>query len=89
MSVAWRSVVGSIEHIPSCSRADNLAACFNVASGDVEDAPAPDPLHKFDVIEKDGAVYIKGQEADIKAGRRQPKVKCSVAGEESVIIVGG
>lgn len=65
------------------------AACFNTATGDVEDAPAPDPLNRFDVFEKDGAVYVKGQESDIKNGRRQPNVKCSSTGKERVVIVGG
>jgi hypothetical protein len=64
-------------------------ACFNTATGDVEDAPAPDPLNRFDVFEKDGAVYVKGQESDIKNGRRQPNVKCSSTGNERVVIVGG
>lgn len=66
-----------------------LPACFNTATGDVEDAPAPDPLNRFDVFEKEGAVYIKGQESDIKNGRRQPNVKCSSTGSERVVIVGG
>ncbi len=64
-------------------------ACFNVSSGDVEDAPALDPLAKFDVIEKDGAVYIKGDEATIKANRRQPNTSCSPSNQEKVVVVGG
>ena len=64
-------------------------ACFNVISGDVEDAPALDPLAKFDIIEKGGAVYIKGEQSTIKSSRRQPNVKCSVQGQEKVLIVGG
>ncbi|KAJ5096312.1 hypothetical protein NUU61_005668 [Penicillium alfredii] len=65
-------------------------ACFNIGSGDVEDAPAPNALNKFDVFEKDGAVYIRGTETDIKAGQRNPVVQCSVSKpEERVVIVGG
>ncbi|KAJ5806888.1 AIF-like mitochondrial oxidoreductase, partial [Penicillium riverlandense] len=65
-------------------------ACFNIGTGDVEDAPAPNALNKFDVFEKNGAVYIRGTEADIKAGQRNPVVKCSVSQpEERVVIVGG
>ncbi|KAL8671266.1 MAG: hypothetical protein Q9168_004235 [Polycauliona sp. 1 TL-2023] len=64
-------------------------ACFNVGTGDVEDAPALDPLAKFDVYEKDGAVYIKGEEATIKASRRNPNVKCSAQGQDKVVVVGG
>ncbi|KAL8850513.1 MAG: hypothetical protein Q9221_004561 [Calogaya cf. arnoldii] len=64
-------------------------ACFNVGTGDVEDAPALDPIAKFDVYEKKGAVYIKGEEATIKASRRNPNVKCSAQGQEKVVVVGG
>lgn len=64
-------------------------ACFNVGTGDVEDAPALDPLAKFDVYEKSGAVYIKGEEATIKASRRNPNVKCAAEGQEKVVVVGG
>ncbi|KAL8904370.1 MAG: hypothetical protein Q9207_003322 [Kuettlingeria erythrocarpa] len=64
-------------------------ACFNVATGDVEDAPALDPLAKFEVYEKNGAVYIKGEEATIKASRRKPDVKCKAQGEEKVVVIGG
>ncbi len=66
-----------------------LPACFNVGTGDVEDAPALDPLAKFDVYEKSGAVYIKGEEATIKASRRNPNVKCAAQGQEKVVVVGG
>ncbi|KAI9825677.1 MAG: hypothetical protein M1832_001021 [Thelocarpon impressellum] len=64
-------------------------ACFNVASGDVEDSPALDPLAKFQVTERDGAVYITGDEATIKAGRISSNVKCEAEGQEKVVIVGG
>ena len=55
----------------------------------MEDAPALDPLAKFDIIEKDGAVYIKGEAQTIKANRRQLDTKCSVQGQEKVIVIGG
>ncbi|KAF2435440.1 hypothetical protein EJ08DRAFT_580581 [Tothia fuscella] len=63
-------------------------ACFNIKSGDVEDSPALDPLAKFKVIEKDGAVYIEGDEATIKGGRSL-NIKCSASGSEKVVVVGG
>ena len=69
--------------------ADPLSACFNVASGDVEDAPALDPLAKFDIVEKSGGVYIKGDEKTIQASRRQPNTKCAAQGQEKVVVVGG
>ncbi|TID26925.1 putative rubredoxin-nad(+) reductase protein [Venturia nashicola] len=64
-------------------------ACFNVTTGDVEDAPALDPLAKFEIVEKNGAVYIKGEESVIKANRRKLSLKCSAKGAEKVVIVGG
>ena len=63
-------------------------ACFNVATGDVEDAPAPHALNKFDVFEKDGGVYIKGKEADIKGGSRKVNIKTTPQSDEKLVIVG-
>ncbi|KAH6655925.1 monodehydroascorbate reductase [Truncatella angustata] len=66
-------------------------ACFNAGTGDVEDAPALDALPVFKAIERDGAVYITGDEATIKAGRRQPNVK-SASGQaqgDRIVVVGG
>jgi hypothetical protein len=65
-----------------------MTACFNVSSGDVEDAPALDPLAKFDVYERNGAVYIKGEEKVIKANKRALNIKCNVKGGEHVVIIG-
>jgi len=64
-------------------------ACFKVSTGDVEDAPALDPIAKFEVIQKDGGVYIKGEESTIKANRRNLSIKCSPKSQEHVVIVGG
>ncbi|OCK77325.1 hypothetical protein K432DRAFT_395692 [Lepidopterella palustris CBS 459.81] len=64
-------------------------ACFNVASGDVEDAPALDPLATFELVEKNGAVYIKGDEAAIKANRRALNLKCLAKSSEKLLVVGG
>ncbi|KAI4755569.1 rubredoxin-NAD(+) reductase [Aureobasidium sp. EXF-3400] len=64
-------------------------ACFKVSTGDVEDAPALDPLAKFEVFERDGAVYIKGEEKTIKANRRQLNIKCrSVKEKDHVVVIG-
>lgn len=65
-----------------------MAACFKVSTGDVEDAPALDPLAKFEVYERDGAVYIKGEEKVIKANRRSLNIKCSAKGNDNVVIIG-
>ncbi|KAE8315762.1 hypothetical protein BDV41DRAFT_150408 [Aspergillus transmontanensis] len=64
-------------------------ACFNISTGDVEDAPAPKALHKFEVFEKNGAVYIKGEESTIKSGQRDPVAPCSASAPEKLVIVGG
>ena len=63
-------------------------ACFAVSTGDVEDAPALDPLAKFEVVQKDGGVYIKGEESTIKASRRNLSIKCQPKSQDRVVIVG-
>ena len=60
-----------------------------MVSGDVEDAPAPNALKKFEVFEKNGAVYINAEESDIKTAQRDPAVKCSASQSEKLVIVGG
>lgn len=55
----------------------------------MEDAPAPDALNKFEVMEKNGGVYVKGEESAIKGGRRTPNVTCKSQGEDKVVVVGG
>ncbi|KAK2834949.1 hypothetical protein FQN49_006751 [Arthroderma sp. PD_2] len=64
-------------------------ACFNVVSGDVEDAPAPNALNKYDISEKDGAFYIKTDEASLKGWGREPVKTCKVAGNDQIVVVGG
>ncbi|MCJ1476446.1 hypothetical protein MMC13_005112 [Lambiella insularis] len=64
-------------------------ACFNLSTGDVEDAPALDPLAKFEIVERDGGVWVKGEEKVIKASRRSVEHKCRPEGKEGVVIVGG
>ncbi len=51
-----------------------------------------DALPTFKVFEKDGAVFIEGEEALIKAGKRSPNFKCTKApgpDGEKVVVVGG
>ena len=66
-----------------------VAACFNIRTGDVEDAPAPNALNTFEVLQKDGAVYIKAEEAKVKGGKRLPVASFKATGEDNVVIVGG
>lgn len=70
------------------TKAHTSPACFKISTGDVEDAPALDPLAKFEVYEKEGAVYIKGEESVIKANRRTLNIKCSAKGTEKAVIIG-
>ncbi|KID61800.1 Apoptosis-inducing factor 1 [Metarhizium brunneum] len=66
-------------------------ACFNTSTGDVEEAPALDALPVFKVTERNGAVYVIGDESAIKNSRRQPNLSCAGASvaDEKVVIVGG
>ena len=66
-----------------------MAACFSVATGDVEDAPALDPLSKYEVFERDGAVYVKTDEDTLKANRRFLNLKCSSVSDDKVVVIGG
>lgn len=64
-------------------------ACFKVSTGDVEDAPALDPIAKYDLVERDGAVYVKSDEETLKANRRSLNIKCSSVSDEKVLVIGG
>ena len=66
-----------------------FAACFKVSTGDVEDAPALDPIAKYEVIEKDGAVYVKTTEEALKNNRKFLNIKCSSVSEDKVLVIGG
>ena len=71
---------------------DGILACFNAKTGDVEDAPALDALPTFKVTEHDGAIFIQGEEALIKSGKKSPAFKLSKApgpDTEKVVVVGG
>jgi hypothetical protein len=45
-------------------------------------------LNKFEVVEKDGGVYVKGSEADIKGGSRRVNVKTKPTSDDKLVIVG-
>ncbi|EWC45798.1 hypothetical protein DRE_05135 [Drechslerella stenobrocha 248] len=66
-------------------------ACFNVATGDIEDAPGLDSLNRFPVTVTDDGLTIEGEESAIKAFSRSPTYICSEATvpEDNVLIVGG
>jgi NADPH-dependent 2,4-dienoyl-CoA reductase/sulfur reductase-like enzyme len=65
-------------------------ACFNASTGDIENAPALDAIPSFKLSEKNGSVYITGEQQSIKGSRRKPNIKISgLIGLERVVIVGG
>lgn len=64
-------------------------ACFNTKTGDVEDAPAPEPLAVFTVTEKDGGVFVQGNGDHIKAGKRPLQFKMQGQQEQKLVVVGG
>ncbi|KAF2668433.1 hypothetical protein BT63DRAFT_425753 [Microthyrium microscopicum] len=65
-------------------------ACFNVTTGDVEDAPALDPLAKYEIEEKDGKVFITGDPKEVKGNfPNSLSIKCKAEGSEKVVVVGG
>jgi NADPH-dependent 2,4-dienoyl-CoA reductase/sulfur reductase-like enzyme len=67
---------------------DNLA-CFHASTGDIENAPAIDSIPSFKLTEKNGGVYITGEQQAITSSRRKPNIKITgTAGPEKVVIVG-
>ena len=65
-------------------------ACFNVTTGDVEDAPALNALAKYDVVEKNGAVFVTADEDQLKSNfPKTLSLKCQAQGAEKVVVVGG
>ncbi|KAK6905738.1 hypothetical protein I203_106569 [Kwoniella mangroviensis CBS 8507] len=69
-------------------------ACFNVCSGDIEDAPGLDSLWKFSATVNNGQIVVSAnhQEVKSKVGRIVPKARTKGTGRkenETVVIVGG
>ncbi|KAJ3862541.1 hypothetical protein EV359DRAFT_44991 [Lentinula novae-zelandiae] len=68
-------------------------ACFNLCSGDIEDAPAPSPLHSFKAYVADGKIHVTANpEFTLKENMGRPP-KLSTAGFDAVgkgtVIIGG
>jgi hypothetical protein len=77
---------------PRCPQSSALTvkACFNIATGDVEDAPALDALAKYDVVEKNGAVFVTADEDQLKSNfPKTLSLKCQAQGPEKIVVVGG
>jgi len=76
-----------------CSRKSPLTtACFNVCTGDIEDAPGLDSLWSFGATVKDGKIFVNASEKEVKSkvGRVVPRSKTAKDHtKETVVIVGG
>ncbi|KAG8953414.1 hypothetical protein FRC04_002256 [Tulasnella sp. 424] len=69
-------------------------ACFNVCTGDIEDAPALDAIHSFPCEVKDGKIYVTArEESTLKNNMSRPPAVSSLVldspDQEAVVIVGG
>jgi len=72
------------------------AACFNVCTGDIEDAPAPAAIHSFKTSISDGKIFVTADEERVSKANisRQPKIPSNpdaglTSGDAGVVIVGG
>jgi hypothetical protein len=55
-----------------------------------QDAPALDALTYYGLEEKNGGVYVTGEEKELKDNFPQTlSLKCEAHGEEKLVIVGG
>ena len=73
-----------------------FVACFNVCTGDIEDAPAPAPIHSFKTRISDGKIFVTADEERVAKANmsRQSKVPANpdaglASGNAGVVIVGG
>ncbi|KAK7454476.1 Apoptosis-inducing factor 1 [Stygiomarasmius scandens] len=68
-------------------------ACFNVCTGDIEDAPAPSALHAFGAHVSDGKIYVTANPSFAEKSNMSRPPKLSTAGFDAVgkgtVIVGG
>ncbi|CAG8819438.1 20662_t:CDS:2, partial [Racocetra persica] len=65
-------------------------ACFNITTGDIEDAPGLDNIQKYKVTIKSDDIYVEADEDTFKNSRRPPKCSSGVPlNDRTVIIIGG
>ncbi|KZP31859.1 FAD/NAD(P)-binding domain-containing protein [Athelia psychrophila] len=68
-------------------------ACFSVKTGDIEDAPAPSPIHSFKAFVKDGQIHVTADPAKTqKPNMARPPGLVEASSEKAgagVVIVGG
>lgn len=75
------------------SRHELTEACFNLTTGDIEDAPGLDSLYKYGVEVKDGKIIVSASEKELKSkvGRMicKPRKPNTASEKETVVIIGG
>ena len=73
------------------ARLSSHVACFNVCTGDIEDAPGLDSLWSFNATVKNGKIVVSANEKEVKSkvGRVAAKIASKPEGKETVVIVGG
>lgn len=66
-------------------------ACFNVETGDIEDFPGLDSLHKFQVEVDSGEVKVRARKSQLASGKvtKAMSKRDEANTEEAVIIIGG
>ncbi|KAF8896201.1 flavoprotein [Infundibulicybe gibba] len=68
-------------------------ACFNVCTGDIEDAPAPAALHSFKAQVSDGKIQVTADPSKTQKDNKDRQPKLLSSGSENigkgVVIVGG
>ncbi|KAL1668337.1 hypothetical protein GGF50DRAFT_46647 [Schizophyllum commune] len=68
-------------------------ACFNICTGDIEDAPAPTAIHSFKAEVKDGKIYVSADPAKTTKDEMSRPSKLLSTGTEGtgkgVVIIGG
>lgn len=96
MSMARRFVLTLPPSSPTLTDVTHppILACFNVCTGDIEDAPAINGLHSFTTEIKDGKIHVTANENNTKKDNmsRPPAVSSitiSSDDPEHVVIVGG
>jgi NADPH-dependent 2,4-dienoyl-CoA reductase/sulfur reductase-like enzyme len=91
--MAWRYTSYSKEAAHMFYSHVMATACFNVCTGDIEDAPAPSALHSFQTYISDGKIYVTADPAKTNKEKmsRPPMLLASGTelGGAGVVIVGG
>lgn len=64
-------------------------ACFSTVTGDIEDFPGLDSLHKYDVNIKDGKVFVSYNEESMSNFRRIKEMTSSCSVGKTFLLLGG